>query len=199
MSRPATTIIVPTTRGREESLALTLDALRATVPLADVEILVPRDYPTVGQAWSAGLEDAHGARVCLYADDMIAHPGWYEAAHQALDADIYPSPRLLLPDGGVQACGSLGGGLMLPDCPDGTECLSSDIPFLPRDVLDRALPPIHYYSDDFCAVLARRAGLLPEVVRAYQFTHMTTRVGTDRVVARAQADRARFLREVVTL
>lgn len=196
MTMTRISVVVPTIAGREDLLAATKAAYKANTS-REVEWIEAKGYPTCGQAWNAGAASATGDYLHLSADDVEPHPGWDDAAVEAADQDFYPAPRLLTPAGAVHSCGSMGAGLLLPDCPDWTPCVSSSFPFMR---IERWTPdcclPIHYYADDWLAHLARVAGLKPVVRTGYCLTHLEGTVGRGANVARHHQHITTYLRAV---
>ena len=191
-------VVIPTIRGREALYERTVAAYRAT---ADVAIITVRDRPTIGQAWNDGAEAALGTGaeyLHLSADDVEPQPGWAEAAIDAADAGVWPSPRILNVDGSLHSCGTMGGGMLLPECGDFTVCGASPFPFMRMEVWAGVGPSIeaHYYADDFLAWSARQQGLEPVVVRDYCLVHHEGTAGRARMVQRSAANRAMFLQAV---
>lgn len=191
-------VVVPTLRGREALYEQTVAAYRET---ADVAIITVRDRPTIGQAWDDGARAALGTGaeyLHLSADDVLPQPGWAEAAMRTADQGGYPSPRILNPDGSLHSCGTMGGGMLLPECGDGTFCGTSPFPFMRLDAWAGIgpCPPIGYYADDYLSWAARQQGLEVCVARDYLLVHLEGTVGRDRSVRRSAADRAAFLQAV---
>lgn len=188
-------IIVPTVRGREEAYEAVTTAWREQKH-ADDELVTPRDYPTVGEAWNDGAAAAKGSVLVFAIDDAIPHPGALDAATKAVARGVIPSPRLLFADGTLEACGTMGMGALLPECPTGTPCRSAGILAVSRPVWNEVGPflPIHYYSDDEWTWRAFvKAGRRCEVVREWCFTHGHHPVRRAEVRARSAQDRLAFL------
>lgn len=186
------TVVIPTLYGREETCKRTVTAYEDQ----GAEVLLIRGVPTCGEGWAEGLETAEGDYVLLGVDDMVPHPGALDAGIEAARRGVYPSPRLVLADGTLESCGTLGcGAHHLDECPTGTLAYMSSLPLATRPAWERIGEPlaIHYYADDHLGYMARRAGLHCAVVREYAFTHLDERHGRDSVVVRAREDRARFL------
>lgn len=189
------TVVVPTIPGREVTCRQTVDAYKSQ----GAEVLIVRGSRTAGEGWAAGLRQAESDYILLGVDDMVPHPGAVEAGLDAAQRGIYPSPRLVLADGSLESCGTLGlGACHLDECPTGTLAYMSSLPFATRVAWERIGEPlpIHYYVDDYLGYMARKAGLHCMTVREYAFTHLDERHGRHHVVARAQEDRARFLAAV---
>lgn len=173
-------IVLPTVRGREQLHAAVRDAWKAQ---ADVVVTV-RDAPTVGEAWNRGYAEVAPAAkpsdlVCFAIDDALPHPDALKEGAAWANRLAIPSPRLLSTTGAVEACGSMGGGMFLPDCADGTPCRSAGIILARRSTVDRvgAFLPIHYYvDDDWCwraALLGVRTVACPGFV--FQHRHASPR------------------------
>lgn len=191
------TVVIPTLIGREEVYERTLAAYKEQ----DVKVLVVTGAPTCGAGWAAGFQEALGAdHILLGSDDAVPSPGAVEAGVRAADEGIYPSPRVVLADGNLESCGSLGGGgCHLGECPDGTPAYMSSYPIATRETWEKIGPPIpiHYYVDDYLGYRARHAELRCEVVRDYAFTHYDEQHGRARVIAQAMEDREKFVKAVL--
>lgn len=188
-------VVIPTIRGREDVYGLTVEAFRATAPAGALELITVRDRPVLGAAWTDGAAAATGDYVMLAADDVLPQDGWMDAAIQAADDGVYPSPRITNPDGRLHSCGTMGGGMLLPECATGTPCGSSPFPFLRREVWTQVGPalPIHYYGDDYLAARARMVGLSVEVVRGYHLVHLEGTVGRQPHIERSRRDCQAYL------
>lgn len=193
-------VVLPSVPRREELLLQTRKAYEDSTDL-ELQFVCPidRHLRGIGKAWNAGvsaLEDVD--YIHLSADDIIPSRGWAEAAVDAADRSIYPSPRLILPDGSLESCGTLGGGNYLPEVPTGTPAGSSGLPFFAAALWEHIepVPEGHYWVDDFIAFMARSAGLRCRVVREYEFTHLEGTIGRQKHVVRAMQDRAMVLEEM---
>ncbi len=146
-------IILPTVQGREAVFDQVIHALDETRPAGwEFDITVPENYPTVGEAWNAGYEDADvdADYVFFLIDDLEPHPGWAETAARTVDAGYIPAPRQEYPDGRLESCGSMGFGVLLPEAPDRTPCRNTGVFFVRPEwyELVGAFLPIHYSCDD---------------------------------------------------
>jgi hypothetical protein len=96
MSRPPLSVLIPTTGRREELLFRVEQAVRFTVPQAEI-------LTVEGKTWGAGLNEliplARGAYVSCCCDDTIPVQGWFDAGRKTLDAGMMPASRYLNPDG----------------------------------------------------------------------------------------------------
>ena len=172
-----TRVIVPTVRGREQVFDRVVAAWKAQSD--DVQVVVVRNAPTVGDAWNAAYEAQAAAfassDVVVFAiDDAIPQPGALDAARRWAESGAIPSPRLTLPDGTVEACGSMGGGMFLPDCADGTPCRSAGIIAATVDTVTRVgrFLPIHYYVDDDWCWRAHLIGVPTVAAPGFHFEHV---------------------------
>ena len=190
------TVIIPTLTSRREACERTVEAYKEQ----GAKVLVVTGAPTCGEGWAAGFAKTRAAHVLLGGDDAVPHHGTVEAGVRAADEGIYPSPRIVLVDGELESCGSLGGGAHFPECDDGTPAYMSSYPIATREMWKRLGKPlpIHYYIDDYFGYRARLAGLRCEVVRDYAFTHYDEQHGRPRVVARAMEDRTRYVEAAVS-
>jgi hypothetical protein len=180
-------VVLPSVPRRGDLLLRTREAYAASTDM-ELKFVCPVDplQRGIGKAWNAGVSNLPDVDyVHLSADDIVPTPGWAEAAVEAVERGVYPSPRLVLPDGSLESCGTLGGGFYLPEVRTGTPAVSSGLPFLARDLWERIapVPEVHYYADDFVAFMARGCGLRCEVVREYEFTHLDGQVGRAKHVA----------------
>ena len=103
-SPPILSVIVPTVTGREHWLKQALWSIERTVSRIHEEIVI-LDKPTCGEGWNIGIEQAQGDYILLFADDLEAHQGWFEAGVESLERGIIPCARILNPDGTLQSCG----------------------------------------------------------------------------------------------
>lgn len=191
-------IILPTVPGRQHFDAV-LEAYQTTCPEnCDFEIEIPPPHDTVGAAWNAGVEALEGAECDYYAfaiDDAEPHPGWAEAAIEAVEAGFLPASRQWFADGTLECTGSMGFGQFLKDAADWTPCRSTGVPFIRAEwwSLIGGFLPIHYHTDDDFCWRACCAGI-PTVFRdGYTFTHHHDRAATGHVVAAAVVHRQVFL------
>ena len=194
MSVPTVSVVVPTIAGREDLLDRTVEGFRATAH-GEAELIVVRGRPNIGSAWNDGAGRASGAYLMLAADDVVMSPGWLDAAINAAEDGVWPSPRILNRDGSLHSCGTMGAGLLLGDAPDGAVCGTSPFPFIVRSDWERVGPclPVHYYGDDYLAWRARSVGFEVRVCRGYELTHLEGTVGRRPMIARAQADCRAYL------
>lgn len=191
-------IIVPTIKGRDDAFRTVCEEWerQAAAHRHPVELVKPRGFATVGEAWNAGAAASRGDVLVFAIDDALPHAGCLDAAVAAVARGVIPSPRLLFPDGTLEACGTMGMGALLPECPTGTPCRAAGLLAVSRPVWTRVGPflPIHYYSDDeWCWRALLVAGRRCEVVREFAFTHGHHPVRRSEMQERAAADRAVFL------
>lgn len=198
-------VILPTIAGREGRYDATRAAYARTLAGVDHEIITVRNCATAGEAWNLGAQAAKGSTLHFAVDDAEPHPGWYDAALDALHNEpewFLPSPRLVFPDGWLEGCGTLGAGMFLPECETGTPCRSAGIPTIPRSVWERVgeFLPIHYYTDDDWFHRAACLGYRCAVHRGYAFTHHHHKdAARTRMQAASAAHRAEFLRNAARL
>lgn len=187
-------VVIPTIKGREELCEKTVASFRATFPGPELEIVLVKDRMTIGVAWNDGAPACSGDYLMLAADDVLPHPGWHTAAIEAAEDDYYPSPRLDNPDGSVLATGSMGGGWLLTGCADWAPVVSSQFPFMRRELWREIGPSleIHYFADDYLAARARSCGLIPVYREGYRMTHLEGTAGREEMVRNAMTDRLQF-------
>jgi GT2 family glycosyltransferase len=187
-------VVIPTIKGREALVERTVAAFRATVPGPELQIVLVKERMTIGRAWNDGVPACEGDYLMLAADDVLSHPAWHEAAMQAASNDYYPAPRLDNPDGSVLATGSMGGRWILTGCADWAPVVSSQFPFMRRELWREVGPSleIHYFADDYLAARARSAGLIPVYRQGYRMTHLEGLPGRAEMVNRSMTDRLQF-------
>lgn len=161
-------IVIPTIQGREHWLERCVTSYAATLVGARHEFLIYKDRAACGIAWNEGLAEAQGAYIHLTADDIEAHPGWWEAGVACVDRGHLPSARILNTDGTLQSCGTDH-----HEHEDGEEAFVARIPFASREQFDRIGPMMneHYMGDYWFSHRGRQVGLTSVVVRDYLFTH----------------------------
>jgi hypothetical protein len=176
-------VVIPTVAGREASLERCLAAYGD-----DVGTIVLRDRPTCGIAWQEGAELARGDFLHFSADDLEPHPGWAEAAIEAVECGYLPAPRILNADGTLQSCGLWG-----EEQGEGELTPFTRIPFLSREQWELVDPMIetHYWTDNWVSHRCRLAGVETRVARRYLFTHHYEPAG--RLDERMEPDRIAYV------
>jgi hypothetical protein len=187
-------VVIPTIKGREALAQQTVAAFRAAMPGPDLQIVLVKERMTIGRAWNDGVPACEGDYLMLAADDIIPAPGFEAPAMQAADQDYWPAPNLINADGSVLATGSMGGGWLLTGCSDFAPVVSSQFPFMRREVWSEIGPSleIHYFADDYLAARARSAGLIPAYREGYRLTHLEGLPGREEMVRRHMIDRLAF-------
>lgn len=191
--------VIPTIDGREKLLEQTIESLADTASGHEVELVVVKNSPTGGQGWNEGAEAATGTHLWFGADDLTFFPGWLDAVVEFTRDGGYSCPRILRPNGSVEACGTIGqGGPIEAEVEDGLPCNASQFPFVLRETWDEIGPslPVHYFADDYLGFRARVAGLDVRLVRAYSLVHHDGFVGHKRHAGRYWDDRQRFLQKI---
>lgn len=161
-------VIIPTIKGREESLARTVRAYEETSP--DAELIIIHDKPTCGVAWQEGSEQAGKFDYIHFtADDLVPHPGWLEAAKEIVAMGGVPAPIQLTADG--QVVGSTG--------ETGSQASMTVIPFCSYDQWQKIGPmvPWHYYTDNYFTDKAKQNGWESLYHTEYKFTHYFAQEG----------------------
>ena len=171
-NRPLLSVILPTITGREHWLARAVASIRETVPGA--EYLIFDNERTCGIGWNKGIEKATGEYVLLFADDLEAHPGWFDAGAGSLGEGAIPCPRLLNSDGTLQSCGDYA-----KEDENGTPAILARVPLLTYDLAQSLYPifPNHYMGDHWISWRAKQWGIPTLVVREMVFTHHTAMEG----------------------
>ena len=169
-------MVVPTISGREESLARTLDAYRATLAGVDYELLVIRNR----RFWPVACNEATellGSYVDVIhygADDLVPRHGWLEAALPVLEEGELPAPRVwdyFWHDGPAHS--------QTIDGPVGAECRFTRVPILTAEQAAAIgpWPEIAYFSDCWLSDAARARGWPTRVTEGYDFVHHWSTIG----------------------
>lgn len=164
---PLISIIIPTINGREHWLEQCRFSYMLTGP-SNYELIIVRDRQTCGIAWNDGFDASRGRYIHFTADDIEAHPGWWEAAREICDKGLLPAPRLLNSDGSLQACGDVDF-----ERPDGVAVSFTRVPFLSRAQKEQIGPIIdtHYSTDVWVSEIARLHGVQTVFSWGYVLTH----------------------------
>ena len=159
-------VVIPTITGREHWLERAIFSLDVTTP--EYELLVYRDLPTCGTGWNVGIIDATGDYILLFADDLEAHEGWWQAGIDALSRNVIPCPRIVNPDGTLQSCGTFP-----EEAPNGTPSVVARVPFLTKHMAQTMHPIFenHYMGDHWITWRGKVLGWPTLVVREMEFTH----------------------------
>jgi hypothetical protein len=195
-------VVIPTVAGRERSLR-SAERTYQQRSVHRIRLWVEHDHDCVGKAWNAGaaaaLEDGWSDFLHLTNDDVEPQPGWDDAAIAALDRGYFPSPRMVDDTGDA-----VEWGRSLREIPNWTPVDSTTIPFLPSGRWSEIGPslPIHYYTDDWLSLQARRAGYPAAYCEGYAFLHTwaTARRGAGMSMEdRMEHDRLYYEQEVTRL
>lgn len=196
-------IVLPTVDGRGAIYDKVVAAYGATRPTGwEFTIDTPENYATVGEAWNAAAEDALDADYVFFAiDDLEPHPGWAQVATRTVDAGYIPAPRQTFADGSLESCGSMGFGMLLPECADRTPCRNAGVFFLRPEWVTEigAFLPIHYAADDDYSWRAALCGYQLLYREAMWFTHHHERAATQHVRDAAQAHMQAMLQHAAVL
>lgn len=160
--------VVPTITGREHWLERAHESIIYNTVGIVYEWLVYKDLPTCGVGWNKGIQEAKGDYILLFADDLEAHDGWWQAGVAALERGVIPCPRILNPDGSLQSCGTFA-----EEAEDGTVSVVARVPFLTRELALRMFPIFenHYMGDHWITWKGEQMGVPTVVVRDMVFTH----------------------------
>ena len=169
-------IILPTVKGREDSLARAIESYQRHTHPDCLNIIVIRDEPTVGLAWSKGIESSKAPYIHLSCDDLeVTSPTWAGACVEAADRGTLPCPVVSRPDGSLESC---GGDMNVPAClistmqPDRTEVDFSVVPFGLREQVEAiGMTEGHYLSDTYFSHKGRQLGYSTVIVCDYALTH----------------------------
>lgn len=167
-------IIIPTVTGREESLARCIAAYQART-ITPHQIRVYKDFPTCGEAWRVGAEQAKVKYLHLAADDLEPHYGWDTAAFEILADQAIPCPIVYEPDGvTVQSTHGVScqHGISTTPMDHGVPVGFTTVPLIKREWWPQiGMPNLHYCSDAWVSVKARAVGIPTLACPAMRFTH----------------------------
>jgi hypothetical protein len=167
--KPYITIVVPTISARADWLEKCLLSYARTTVETKVQLVVIHDRDTCAVAWNEGIARAEAPLIHLTADDIEAHPGWWQAAERSVYMSQTPAAKILNTDGSLQSCG----GEHLT--PNGTEVEIARIPFGRREWFEDIGPfpeDMHYFTDNWWSWAVHRVCGVPSVVNQdYLFTH----------------------------
>ncbi len=169
-------VVVPTIRGREESLARTLAAYEATLAGADYELLTVHDrpfWPVACNEGTAALLDRCDL-IHYGADDLVPLDGWLEAALPVLADGELPAPQVwdfFWNDGPAHS--------QTIDGPVGGECRFTRVPILTQAMAEAIgpWPEIAYFADCWVSDKARVLGWPTRVTEGYSFVHHWSQIG----------------------
>ncbi len=175
-------VVIPTIKGREKSLAEVVNAYWETAP--DAEVVIVRDQPSWGHACNRGYEVATGEFIHFGADDLEPLPGWLDDVIPALAShDELPAARVLnhSADGAMDNAGD-GADRALVDF--------TRVPILTRDQYERIgpWPEFNYVADVWLSRKARTLGIATRIYYSYAFVHHWSSIG--RVDSPAEMDEA---------
>lgn len=184
---PYITIVIPTIEERAHWLSKCRTSYHMTTGAVRTEVITIRDAPTCATAWNEGIAQAKGYFIHLTADDIEAHPGWWDAAQRC--EGYVPAPLILNTDGSLQSCG--GAGMQ----PDGSPTEMSRIPWATRELFQKIGPfpeDLHYYTDNWFSWAARKHGFESRVCHGYKFTHHLAPERREMADERLASDGAKF-------
>lgn len=154
-------IVIPTIDGREDYLKHCIKSYKRTAPMA--ELVIIKNKPTCGSAWHEGAEK-EGAFDYLHLtnDDLIAHPGWLEAAIKVADQGNVPNPLLLNRDGSIYI-----------------QAPGATLPFCTYEQWQQVRPMYlgHFFTDNYFSDRVKDNGADWIYTLGYKFTHYLAKVG----------------------
>ncbi len=175
-------VVIPTIKGREKSLAEVVNAYWESAP--DAEIVIVRDEPSWGHACNAGYRESRGDIIHFGADDLEPLPGWMDDVIPALlKFDELPAARVLnhSADGPMDNAG---------DGADRAFVHFTRVPILTRDQYERIgpWPEYNYVADVWLSLKARTLGIPTRIYYSYAFVHHWSQIG--RTDSQAEQDYA---------
>lgn len=174
-------LIVPTIRGREESLERCLESYERH-SLVDLNQIVIQDSETCGWGWARGLRVSSAPYVLFACDDQeCISPTFAQVCIETVEKGLIPCPRVWHPDGSIE---SNGGDMdhfrhvIGRPQKDWTPVDYTTIPFLSREMADAiGSLEIHYSSDVWMSYRGRQLGWETVLRHGYDIRHWTHAVG----------------------
>jgi len=175
-------VVVPTVTGREESLERCISSYKANTAPGTLNIIVVKDEPTCGLAWTKGIEKTTAPYIALTCDDLeIISPIWAGACIEVCDSGRLPCPIIRRPDGSLESCGGdtdTSGHLLTHMQPDGAEVDFAPVPFGSREQIEAiGMHDGHYKTDTYFSHKGRKLGWPTVVTHGYAFIHHHSSVG----------------------
>ncbi len=175
-------LIIPTIKGREDSLERCLASYKANTAKGTLNVIIIHNEPTVGHAWTKGIELSTAPYIALGGDDLeVMGPTWAGVCCETVDDGLLPCPVVWRPDGNLESC---GGDMNAPSClisemqPDRTLTDFTVLPFMSREQADAIkMIPIHYGSDVWVSHRGRQLGYETVVRHGYELRHHQSQVG----------------------
>lgn len=173
---PAIDLIVPTVKGREESLERCLESYERLALGAELNQIVVEDSESCGWGWKRGLRMSSADYVLLACDDQeCISPTWAATCIETVEKGLIPCPRVWHPDGSIE---SQGGDMdkfrhvVARPQKDWTAVDYTTIPFLSREMADAiGMLPIHYSSDVWTSYRGRQLGWETVLRHGYDVRH----------------------------
>jgi GT2 family glycosyltransferase len=188
-------VIIPTIEGREDVLGKVIEAYRRYTP--DLELIVIRNHESIGQAWNIGSAQATGRYLHFTTDDTEPVSGWFEAAQAVTARNLLPAARVIMLDGSLESCGSMGDGATFEnECDDFTPCRNVQLMFCTRqqfEAIGEFAPKMHYYVDDDWTWRALVKGFMAVTCKGYTFIHHRSQVGRRQMQLKSMEHRAQWL------
>lgn len=191
--KPAVSVVIPTIRGREDSLARAIAAYEDTMTDVSHEIIIIKDNPTWPGACNKGYSKAKAGVILFTADDLEPLPGWHE--------DVLPwlSEHDELPTGKVLNHSADGDFDNREDGPDRSVVWFTRLPIMRRDQWERIgqWPEIYHYADVWLSEKARTLGIETRIFYSYAFVHHWSQVGRKPYTEEAWATLERLRTQMV--
>jgi hypothetical protein len=188
---PGVSVVIPTLSSRGRHLKQAVQSYEETVPNLDL-IVIENDGRPCGIAWQEGAERAKGDYLHFSADDLVALPGWLDAALEIVAVDMTPAPVLYNPDGTLYSMGHHFQEVLQP----GTTVQMSPVPFCSMKQWEKIGPmiPLHYYTDNWFSQRSWDAGWPVVLHYGYQFVHHIAQEG--RVHERLDTDAREYAKHL---
>lgn len=174
-------MIVPTIKGREESLARCLDSYERN-SLVELNQIIVADSRTCGWGWKRGLRLSEAPYVLLACDDQeCLSETWAQTCIETIEEGKIPCPRVWHGDGTIESQGGdMGSFRHVINRPqkDQTVVDYTTIPFLSRAMADEiGSLEVHYSSDVWISYRGRQLGFETVLRHGYDVRHWKDEIG----------------------
>lgn len=171
-------LIVPTIKGREESLERCLESFKP----AYVNPIIIHDAETCGAGWLKGLELSRASYVALVADDIeLASDTWPIECIEVADSGFLPCPRVYTPERTIESQGgdmNALGHLIRRHQADRAPVDFTTVPFCTRKQIDKiGCIATQYGCDTYISYRGRQLGYETVLVHGYDLIHHQEQVG----------------------
>jgi hypothetical protein len=174
-------VIVPTIKGREESLE------RCLASFPGLNHIVVKGEPTCGLGWIKGIKRSRADYLLLCADDIECdyydwqEPRWIDACIETADQGMLPAPVVFRPNHSLESAGgdmSASGCLINELQPDWTPVDFTPMPFGSREQIEAiGMIEAHYMTDVWFSHRGRQLGYETVLRHPFRLVHHHEMVG----------------------